>query len=88
MKAFVVAIAGVLLASPALAQTSGGGMMSGSGAEMASDPVDIQENASTAEETETERRICRRVETATGSRMSYRRLCKTAREWREFHQQR
>ena len=54
---------------------------------MATEAAEAPENAtSTAGEAEGgERRICRRVETATGSRMSYRRMCMTADQWRNFN---
>ena len=64
---------GLLLATPAFAQGVGGGS-TGSGAQMATEATETPENAaSTSGDAEGgERRICRRVETGTGSRMSYR----------------
>jgi hypothetical protein len=86
MKSFVVVISGLLLAAPAFAQANGGGSMTGSGASMSSGQSEAPEGASDSEGGEGEnRRICRRVETASGSRMSYRRLCMTARQWRSFN---
>ena len=86
MKSLVVVITGLLLATPAFAQGVGGGS-TGSGAQMATEATDAPENGtSTAtESTGSERRICRRVETATGSRMSYQRMCMTAEQWRNFN---
>jgi|RhiMethySRZTD1v2_1073278.scaffolds.fasta_scaffold2817307_1 hypothetical protein len=86
MKSLVVVITGLLLATPALAQGEGGGS-TGSGGQMAAETTETPENgASTAGEGEGgERRICRRVETPTGSRMPYRRMCMTADQWRSFN---
>ena len=86
MKPFVVVISGLLLTAPAFAQANGGGGMTGSGASIASGQSETPESASTSEGGEgADRRICRRVETASGSRMSFRRLCMTARQWRDFN---
>jgi hypothetical protein len=82
MKAFVVAISCLLAATPAFAQSSTGSV-SGGAAELATQndtPESTGDNARTAEG---ERRICRRVETGSTSRMSSRRVCRTAEEWRE-----
>lgn len=86
MKALVVVMSAFLISAPALAQPSQGGM-SGSGQAMATGAGEApQEAPATAEEGEgADRQICRRVETASGSRMSYRRLCMTARQWRAFN---
>jgi len=83
MKAFVALISGVLLASPALAQSMDGGP-SGSGAGLAAENQDVPESTGTASEqsADDERRICRRVETTSASRMATRRVCRTAAEWR------
>ncbi len=84
MKALVVVISGLLLATPALAQT-GGGVVAGSGAEL-SERGDLPESTgadSDERAADGERRICRRIEIATSSRMSTRRICRTAAEWRE-----
>lgn len=82
MKLIVALISSALVAAPAFAQTSGG-VMSGSGAEL-SESRDTPESTSDAgtAEADGERRICRRVETGSSSRMSTRRVCKTAEEWR------
>ena len=88
MRSFVVVISGLLLSAPAFAQGVGGGS-TGSGAQMATGAAEAPAEAtSTGGETEGgERRICRRIETATGSRMSYRRMCMTADQWRNFNRQ-
>lgn len=82
MRVFVALFSSILIAAPALAQTSGG-VMSGSGAEL-SESRDVPESTSDAgaAESDGERRICRRVETGSSSRLSTRRVCKTAEEWR------
>jgi hypothetical protein len=80
MKAFVVAFCGVLLASPAVAQTSG--TMTGSGAELSGPSTPETGNDSNARTADGEHRICRRVEISSGSRMATRRVCHTAEEWR------
>jgi hypothetical protein len=85
MKAFVVVISGLLLAAPAVAQVNNGGTMSGSGASLSTGSSELAEGAAEEAGEGENRRICRRVETASGSRMSYRRLCMTARQWRDFN---
>ena len=88
MKAFVVVVSGLLLSSGAFAQTSGG-VMSGSAASLSTGTTEVPEDAAaTAEDSQSQngdRRICRRIETASGSRMSFRRLCMTAAQWRNFY---
>ena len=83
MKAYLVASCAVLLASPAFAQ-SGSGSVSGSAADLSSQ-TDTPESTGDAGQrgTDGERRICRRVETSSTSRMSTRRVCRTAQEWRD-----
>ena len=85
MKAFAVVISGLLLAAPAFAQANDGNGATGSGASISTGQADLSEEASGNAGEGENRRICRRVETASGSRMSYRRLCMTARQWRDFH---
>jgi hypothetical protein len=88
MKALVFVISGLLLAAPAVAQTSGE-LMSGGGAGSGAEQTEVAEEASAAATEEAgERRICRKVETASGSRMSFRRLCMTADQWRNFNRRR
>ena len=86
MKIYVALISSLLLASPALAQASE--VMSGSGAALEGGSGDAPEGSSTSGVNDDgERRICRRVETDTSSRMTTRRVCLTAREWRQQQQQ-
>ena len=80
MKAFAIVVSGLLLATPAWAQASDQG----------APPADAQapENAASPRTRDgEERRICRRVETNTGSRVPFRRLCLTEREWEAYRRQ-
>jgi len=82
MKAFLVASCAVLLASPAFAQN--GGSVSASGAELSTQNDTPESTGDAAQRgADGERRICRRVETSSTSRMSTRRVCRTAQEWRD-----
>ena len=84
MKAFVVAFCGFVLATPALAQVSSGGVMSGSGAGLSGESNAAESSSdANAHGSDGEQRICRRVETSSASRMSTRRVCRTAQEWRD-----
>ncbi len=84
MKMRVALFSIALLASPAFAQTSDGAM-SGSAAVLQGGAADLPEGASASGQSEdSERRICRRID-ATSTRMPSRRLCLTAREWRDFN---
>lgn len=82
MKALAVAICVFLTAAPALAQMSG--TTSGSGGQMRtnSDEQDVNDPAPTAA-ANGERLICRRVDPPSGSRVSTRRVCRTAEQWRD-----
>ena len=82
MKMFVAFASLALLASPALAQT-GTGTISGSGGELATQNDTPESTGHAGQNADGERRICRRVETGSQSRMTYRRVCRTAQEWRE-----
>lgn len=85
MKLTIVAIASLLTAGSALAQVTGAAGSNGSNIETGQN--NVPEGPSEAGRSETgERRICRRVETGSSSRMSSRRVCLTAREWRERQQ--
>ena len=75
MRVLAVAISSFFLAAPALAQPSGNATGS-SGSDSAT-----SNSASTAPEEDPDRRICRRVDTNTGSRVPYRLVCMTARQW-------
>ena len=85
MKVSLLLASALLLTVPAFAQTSG--VMSGSGALLDSGSDGQPESAEDSESEDGERRICRRVETDSASRMATRRLCLTARQWRD-HQRR
>lgn len=76
MKALVLLVSGLIVAAPAVAQD--GGATGG----------DSQPTAARSDASETpaaERRICRQVEAHTGSRLNgKRKVCMTAREWRDY----
>jgi hypothetical protein len=79
VKLLIASIAAALIAAPAFAEPSG--TVNGTGPEQQTGMA--PENASSGE-AEGERRICRRVAN-TETRMSSRRMCLTAREWRDFN---
>jgi hypothetical protein len=81
MKALVALISGAFLASSALAQTPDAGP-TGNGNEVAERADAPESGASEAPEAVDERRICRRVDGDVSSRLSSRRVCRTAAEWR------
>lgn len=83
MKTFVALTSAALLASAALAQSTDG--LTGSGAALGTDNREAPENTGTSNETTADgaRRICRRVTISSNSRMSTRRVCRTAAEWRD-----
>jgi hypothetical protein len=85
MKAFVVAISGVFLATAAFAQEAGDETSATSSEAVSSTASDQREEAGSDTGQAAPRQICRRMETATGSRMSYRRMCMTAEQWRSFN---
>ena len=79
MKPYVVLLSGFLLMAPAAAQTSDTNAsteqpaaQSQSQAEGSQPPADPN------------RRICRKVDTNTGSRVPYRTVCLTERQWRNY----
>lgn len=78
----LIFVACLLAAVPAHAQ---GERMSGSGAAIATERSDTTAQPNAGPATPGERRICRNVETASGSRMAYRRMCMTAQQWRNFN---
>ena len=86
MKAFVVAIS-MLAAAPAFAQ-GGSGSVSGSAGELATQGDTPESTGASGRTAEGERRICRRVETGSQSRMTTRRVCRPAEEWRTAQQAR
>jgi hypothetical protein len=81
MKVLVALISGLLVASPVYAQ-GGGTTVSGSGGELSTQTDTPESSGQGGQGADGERRICRRVETGSQSRMTYRRVCKTAEEWR------
>jgi hypothetical protein len=82
MKLAVLAVASLLIATPALAQVTGASGSNGSTIETGQQ--NLPEGASEGgRNANGERLICRRVEAGSSSRMSTRRVCLTAREWRE-----
>ena len=81
MKMFVALASVALVASPAFAQ-GGSGSVSGSAGELATQGETPESTGQAGTNADGERRICRRVETGSQSRMTYRRVCRTAEEWR------
>jgi hypothetical protein len=78
MKALVAAASLLVLSSPALAQ--GGVNLNRDNGSSASTPTDVRRTGDTNENGE--RLICRTAPTSSTSRMSARRVCHTAAEWR------
>ena len=81
MRVFVAFASVALLATPAFAQ-GGSGSVSGSAGELATQNETPESTGQAGQNADGERRICRRVETGSQSRMTYRRVCRTAEEWR------
>ncbi|HYD11808.1 MAG TPA: hypothetical protein VEC11_03075 [Allosphingosinicella sp.] len=81
MRVFVALASVALVATPAFAQ-GGSGAVSGSAGELATQSNTPESTGSGGQGADGERRICRRVETGSQSRMTYRRVCRTAEEWR------
>jgi hypothetical protein len=84
MRAFVVAISCLLLVGPGLAQASEDSATT-NGTQPSSTATQGNNSSSTVAGEDGERQICRRVETNTGSRVPWRRLCMTEREWRVYN---
>jgi long-subunit fatty acid transport protein len=82
MKAMIAAACGLLIAGAATAQVASNGAV-GSGAGLSSQSDTADNASSSAQNNDGVHRICRRVETSSASRMSTRRICRTAEEWRE-----
>jgi len=82
MRLIVALISSALVAAPAFAQTAGGRII-GSGAEL-SEGRNAPESTANASEPapDGERRICRRIETGSDSRLANRKVCRTAEQWR------
>lgn len=82
MKISVLALAAFVVAAPAGAQVTGA--VGGNGAAIETGQGNAPEGLSQGGTNENgERLICRRVEAGSASRMATRRVCLTAREWRE-----
>ena len=88
MKAFVVAISGLLLATGAFAQDSGEDSAAASSEAVSSSASDQREETASENSDATPRQICRRMDSPTGSRMNARRICMTAEQWRSFNRSR
>jgi hypothetical protein len=86
MKAFVAVISGFLLSAPVAAHMSDG--TSGNASETQASAPEGAETGTARAEAETaadpNRRVCRRVETNTGSRVPFRTICLTERQWRTY----
>ncbi len=80
MRTVILAISSLVIATPAMAQPQ-----SASGASVATGQANLPEVSSEAGTTaDGQRKVCRRIETDSTSRMATRRVCLTASEWREF----
>jgi len=86
MKKFLVAILGFLIATPALSQPPPGtGYTPGDVLAQNGGLLDGNGNVRTdGDLNDGQHRICRRVATGSGSRMSTRRLCLTPEGWRNY----
>jgi hypothetical protein len=84
MKAFAVVISGLLLSAPVAAQNSDESLTN-SGTQSPTQVRNESDNSNASQnEEDPNRRICRRVETNTGSRVPFRTLCLTERQWRTY----
>jgi hypothetical protein len=82
MKMYVAFASVALIAAPAFAQ-GGSGAVSSSAGELSTQNDTPESTGQSGQGADGERRICRRVETGSQSRMTTRRVCRTAEEWRE-----
>jgi hypothetical protein len=88
MKAFVVASCVALLASPVLAQPSGGAASGDASAATASpSPAAAGANANGDHARAEPRQICRRIDSDVSRRIGSRLVCHTAQEWRALQDQ-
>ena len=78
MKALALVISGLLLATPAFAQAADGNAADN---EQAPTSQSRDNPTGTSASNDEERRICRRVDTNTGSRVPFRTVCLTERQW-------
>ncbi|HEV7659133.1 MAG TPA: hypothetical protein VGO55_04740 [Allosphingosinicella sp.] len=83
MKAFVIAVSLFALSSPAFAQGASRAVGADHGADAG--PGDARQTGDT--DAQGERLICRSMATSSTTRMSVRRVCRTAAEWREISRQ-
>lgn len=82
MRVFAVVFSSLLLAAPVAAQPTGDTNAVGT-----LEPATT--NAAEEEpEEDLDRRVCRRIETNTGSRVPHRLVCLTVRQWRAYDRQR
>jgi hypothetical protein len=85
MRTAVFAMAALVMAAPAaFAQPQ-----TGSGGAVATGSNGLPQSTGAAGTTaDGQRRICRRIEVESSSRMSIRRVCMTAREWKAYERDR
>lgn len=82
MRVLVVFASGLLLGAPVLAQSE---VSNSSETVPASQPRESAESETESTNDDGgERKICRRINMATGSRMSNERICMTAEQWRSY----
>jgi len=86
MRGFVVVMSGLLLATPGLAQASEDGAAT-NGTQPTQTATQTTNSSSATAGDDNERQICRRIDTNTGSRVPWRRVCMTERQWRAFNRQ-
>lgn len=86
MRAFVFVMSGLLLATPGLARASEDGATT-NGTQPSQTTSQTTNSSSSTAGDDNERQICRRIETNTGSRVPWRRVCMTERQWRAFNRQ-
>ena len=88
MKSLAVALGALCLvsvsASAAASQLDS--PANGDGRE-ATAPAERSGNGEAEDGADDERQICRRIETNTGSRVPFRRVCMSEREWRAYNRQ-
>lgn len=82
MKAFAIVMSGFLVATPVSAQSPGDGA-----GRPTNGTSERAANQGSNEANDEEPRICRRVETNTGSRVPFRRMCLTERQWEAYRSQ-
>ena len=83
MKIQMIVALALLAATPAAAQVTGAAGNNGGNIETGQSSAPDSSSGAEDRNEAGERRICRRVETQSSSRNAYRRICLTAREWRQ-----